>query len=111
MGYIKHVYIYSSNTHINKFQTSKAGCVAKLRPLDMYSSPRPGRLWCNDDCVWLDEGRCVPGDEETRYEDRCMDANTRGGTALRANHLAVPDLTCTCIEPDHARSILRRDRK
>ena len=53
---------------------------------NLTCSTRPGRNWCNDDCVWLDEGRCVPGDEEVRYEDRCMDASTRGGTAFRANH-------------------------
>lgn len=29
-----------------------------------------GRNWCNKDCVWLDEGRCVPGPHELRYEDR-----------------------------------------
>ena len=29
------------------------------------------RNWCNKDCIWLDEGRCVPGPQELRYEDRC----------------------------------------
>ena len=37
---------------------------------DNTVSKRP-RNWCNKDCVWLDEGRCVPGPHELRYEDRC----------------------------------------
>ena len=41
-----------------------------LWQLWQYSSKRP-RNWCNKDCVWLDEGRCVPGPQELRYEDRC----------------------------------------
>ena len=62
---------------------------------NLTCSTRPGRNWCNDDCVWLDEGRCVPGDEEVRYEDRCMDASTRGALLSELIISARPDLICT----------------